>query len=66
MSPGSDQDFGFFFGTIGKTFLLFFQKIFLNEVLGAVNIYGNTGPLNEQWPMVIFTSSLLILPYKIV
>ena len=33
---------------------------------GAVNIYGNTGPGNERWPVVKFTVALLILPNKIV
>ena len=31
-----------------------------------VNIYGNTGAGNERWPVVKFTVTPLILPYKIV
>ena len=33
---------------------------------GPVNIYGNTGPGNERWPVVKFAVAPLILPYKIV
>ena len=33
---------------------------------GAVNIYRNTGPGNERWPVVKFIVAPLILPYKIV
>ena len=33
---------------------------------GPVNIYGNTGPGNERWPVVKFTVAQLIFPYKIV
>ena len=32
---------------------------------GPGNIYGNTGPENEQWPVVKFTVAPLILLYKI-
>ena len=33
---------------------------------GPGNIYGNTGPGNERWPVVKFAVAPLILPYKIV
>ena len=35
-------------------------------VKGPVNIYGNTGPGNERWPLVKFAVAPLISPYKIV
>ena len=33
---------------------------------GLVNIYGDTGPENERWPVVKFIVSPFILPYQIV
>ena len=38
----------------------------IDRYKGAVNIYGKTGPGNEQWRVVNFTMALLILPYNIV
>ena len=32
----------------------------------TVNIYGNTRPGNERWPVVKSTVAPLILPYKVV
>ena len=54
-----------FFLSITVVFL-FFETRNRYSSKGLVNIYGNTGPGNERWPVVKFTVALLILPYNIV
>ena len=51
---------------MGKFGLIVMMISTMYPTKGPVNIYGNTGPRNEWWPVVKFDVAPLILPYKIV